>query len=235
MLATFLKGATAAAAGIRFVGGGAVASSTSTSTPTFDLTDLSGGISSAPSAGDIVIVCISFKSTTDRDIQCTTSGYTEIADLYANSVDDSQLGVYYKVLSTEETSVSFSIGLNAVSHFAVHVWREQNSTPLDTASVTAVNQFSGRPDAPSITTVTPGAVVIAVGAAAGASTRQLSNLTVPTGMTNFFQSTASDVASVGIASALVPTAGGYNPATFGGGNTNSSSSSCAVTLALRPA
>jgi hypothetical protein len=235
MLFHKLLGATAAGpAGIQFVGGRAAVSSTSTATPTFDLTGLSGGIASAPSAGDIVIACISLKSGTDRDIQCTTSGFIELADLYANGTNDSQLGVFYKVLSTAETTVSFSFVLSTTSYFAVHVWRGQNATPLDATRTTTTNTTSGRPNAPAITTVTPGAVVIAVGAAAGASATPLSNLTAPTDMVNFFQSTEADTASVGIASALRPTAGAFDPPTFGGGSTNTANSSCAVTLALRP-
>lgn len=237
MLATFLKGATAAAPGLplEFVGGTAVSSSTSTATPSFSLTSLTGGLASAPSIGDIVIACIAFKDTADRNIQCTTSGYTEVADLFANSSNDSHLGVYRKVLTEADTSVAFQLEVARTSRFAVHVWRNINPTPLDATTTVVASNSSGVPNAPSITTVTDNAIVIAVGAAAGASGSTLSNLTVPSGMENFFQVTASTNSCIGIASIARPSAGAYNPPAFGGGNNQSINSFCAVTLALRPA
>ena len=236
MLATFLKGATAAPGlPLEFVGGTAVSSSTSTATPSFSLTSLTGGLASAPSVGDIVIACIAFKDTADRNIQCTTSGYTEVADLFANSSNDSHLGVYRKVLTEADTSVAFQLEVARTSRFAVHVWRNINPTPLDATRTVVASNSSGVPNAPSITTVTDNAIVIAVGAAAGSSgSAQLSNLTVPSGMENFFQVNASTDSCIGIASIARPSAGAYDPPAFGGGAGATSNSFCAVTLALRP-
>jgi hypothetical protein len=236
MLTRKLALGSSAAGGIRFVGGATALNSGQT--PTFNLTSLSGGLSTAPVTGDIVIACIAFNFPQDRNIQCTTSGYTEIADLYADSSNDSQLGVYFKVLTSDETSVAFDIGTTfAASSFAVHVWRGVDSTtPLDATTTTATGTSSGRPDAPAITTVTSNAVVIAVGANAGSTFSQaLSSLTVPSGMENFYQSTVSSNRGIGIASTYRPTAGAYDPPAFGGGSSSSSNSFCAATLALRPA
>jgi hypothetical protein len=234
MLARFIMGATSRESSLRFVGG-ASTSSSATQTPSFSLAGLSGGLASSPSSGDIVIACVSFKDATNRNIQCTTSGYTEVADLFANTnANVSQLGVYYKVLSAADTSVAFDIGVSVASYFAVQVWRGINSTPLD-ATTTTTTGGTARPNAPSITTVTSGAVVIAVGAGAGDSVQSLGNLTVPSGMGNFFQTTASTDASIGIASILRTATGAYDPPTFGGGNAISGvNNSCAATLALRP-
>jgi hypothetical protein len=237
MLGTFLKGATYAE-NLLFVGGDAL-SSAATQTPTFSLTGLTGGIESSPASGDIVIACVAFKNGTDRNIQCTTSGYTEVADLFAGSTNSCQLGVYYKVLSSAETSVSFNLGVSPSegSRFAVHVWRNLNSTPLDATTTTATNSNTGVPDAPSITTVTSNAIVIAVGAAAGGTAglnSDLANLTVPSGMGNFFQSNSAEDSCIGIASIRRTTTGSYNPPAFGGGNSSTRNSFCAATLALRP-
>lgn len=204
-------------------------------TPTYSLTSLSGGVASAPQAGDIVIACVAFNNSIDRNIQCSTSGYTEVADLYASSGNDCHLGVYYKVLTTAETSVAFNLGVAENAFFVAHVWRNQNSTPLDVTSTTATSINSGVPNAPAITTATDKAVVIAIGACAGSSTSTLSSLTVPSGMTNFRTAGQTSFARIGIASSVVATSGSFDPPSFGGGNSSSVNSFCAVTMALRPA
>jgi hypothetical protein len=235
MLASFLKGATAVAAGLQFVGGVGL-SSTATQTPSFSLTSLTGGLASAPAAGDIVVVSVSFQDATDRNIQCTTTGYTEVADLFqaqTNSFNAPiQLGAYYKVLSTAETSVAFNLGVSAASTFVCQVWRRINATPLDATTTTAVG-VGALPDAPAITTVTNGAVVIAIGSSGVIA--QVAP-TAPTGMGNLF-SAAVGGNQIAIASEVRPAAGTYDPATFGGFNGGGPSSwnFCAATIALRPA
>lgn len=235
MLWTRLAAATAGGLGLQFVGGNAF-SNASSSTPSCSLTGLTGGLASAPAAGDIVIACIAFKDSVNRDISCTTSGYTEIADLYSNDTNDSQLGIYYKVLTAAETSVQFDLGTPANSRFAVHVWRGQNATPLDATTTTATGDGgTGRPNSPSITTITSNAIVIAVGCMAGSSTNALASPVVPSGMENFFSVNSTTDSAIGIASALRSTAGAYDPPNFGGFSTSSSNAWCAATIALRPA
>jgi hypothetical protein len=234
MLSRALMGASGVSP-LQFVGGAALSSSSATSTPTFGLTGLSGGIASSPSIGDIVIACVAFKDGTNRNIQCTTSGYTEVADLFISDSNSCQLGVYYKVLSAADTDVSFNIAVAVNSRFAVHVWRNPNIIPLDATTTTAQVADTGIPDAPSITTVTANAIVIAVGAAAGEATvAPLSDLTVPSGMENFFQVNASTNSCIGIASILRASSGAYDPPAFGGGGSSIRNSYCAATLALRP-
>jgi hypothetical protein len=236
MLTSRLKGASSAPApaGLVFVGGFADINS-STQTPSNTLTSLTGGIASAPASGDIVIACISMRNGTDRNIQCTTSGYTELADIFSPDVASCQLGVYFKVLSTAETSVAFDLGVNDLSQFCCHVWRNvNNSTPIDATTTTAELPNTGVPDAPSITTVTNNAVVIAVGSGNSSDNNPADPYTVPSGMENFFQ--ALDVPENGIAIASIyrPTAGAYNPPAFGGGIVFSNFAAAAATIALRP-
>jgi hypothetical protein len=226
MLATILKGATSPA-GLQFVGGAGL-SSTATQTPSFSLTSLTGGLASSPAAGDIVVVSVAMNDGTDRNIQCTTTGYTEVADLFQQLTSGQnspiQLAAYYKVLSTAETSVAFNLGVSISSTFVCQVWRRINATPLDATTTTAVlgGVGAGTPDAPSITTVTNNAVVIAVGAGS------VTGISAPSGMTDFFSSGAHAISSV-----LRPTAGAYDPPAFGG-TPPSNSTWCAATLALRP-
>jgi hypothetical protein len=235
MLAKFLKGATASANNLRFVGGVAIANA-SNPTPSYSLTSLTGGLASAPAIGDIVIACITIKDSTNRDLQCTTSGYTEIIDLHTSGFsNNSQLAIYYKVLTAADTSVAFDLGVSTASRFACHVWRGINATPLDTTAESSIGN-SGPPNAPPITTVSSNAVVIAVGAqAAGGVPDNIVQPTTPSGMGNFFQSFSSTTFGIAIASILLPSAGTYDPPAFGGFSTSSSNGICVATIALRSA
>ena len=53
--------------GLEFVGGKAETIS-ATRTPSFSLTNLTGGLASAPAAGDTVIACVAFINSTDRNL-----------------------------------------------------------------------------------------------------------------------------------------------------------------------
>jgi hypothetical protein len=213
----------------------------STNPTSISLTSLSGGIASSASAGDIVFAVRAFKNATNRTFTCDTSGYTQLADLYANSTNDAQLGVFYKVLTTGETSVQISnSGSVSDGAIGVFVFRGENITnPLDVTSTTATFTSTGRPDCPSITPVTNNSLILAIGSGAGASGNPLSDLTAPSGMSNFYQvrtGAGTDNQTVlGMATFIQTIAGAYNPATFGGGSTSTSNSACAVTIALRKA
>ena len=222
-----------------FVGGvaGGATSNATTGDISFSLTGLTGGTDSAPAAGDLVIICVAFKDPSNRNISSVSAGYTELTDLYANSSNDTNFAAYYKVLSTAETSISINVGVtgfNVAARLVMHAWRKINATsPLDTTPTTATGTPTGGPDAPAITTVTGEAVVVAVGATAFSSTYPSTALTAPSGMENFFTA-ASSAVTIGIASALVPSAGVYNPPAFGGGSSFSQNSYAAITIALRP-
>jgi hypothetical protein len=241
MLWQKLMGASAAATGLQFVGAITnFVSDSGTVTISCDLTSLTGGVSTSANAGDIVIGCIAVTTGTNRDLTCTTSGYTEIADLYADDQDDAQLGVFYKVLSSAETSVEFSLNttvFNSRPRFAcAYVWRGMDTTTVFDATATTASVINtGRPDAPAITTVTDGAVVVAIGFGAAGNFSSTTALTAPSGMENFFSTFSTTNGTFGIASAIVETAGTYEPATFGGGTTDADASYVAATLALRPA
>lgn len=232
MLAAKLLSVPFVGAQLEFVGGRAEAKSSASATPSYSLTSLTGGLASAPSIGDIVIACVTLANTTDLNITC--SGYTEVADLYANgSTGDSQLGVFYKVLTAADTTVQFGLSVSDTSCGAIHVWRNQNATPLDATTTTTTNTSNSTPNSPSITTVTNNAIVLSIGSAQ--NTNSWSVLTTPSGMENgFFVRSSSGSFGIGIASVLRTTAGAYDPASFGGGG-GFGGSYCAATMALRPA
>lgn len=209
-------GAGAASTGLTFVGGAAFANSAS-QTPSCSLTGLTGGIASSPSAGDLVIACIGFNNLTNRDITCSTSGYTENVDL-ANigAATGAQMGVYIKTLSAADTSVAFNLGVSVASYFAVHVWRNVNATQPDVTTTTSTASTSGPIDSPAISGLSANSVVLSIGLATAATT--FTAMTVPSGMENFFQASITGGAGEGIAIAsAVAGSSSYNPAAFGGG------------------
>jgi hypothetical protein len=159
---------------LQYVGGKTASIVGSTATVTnVSLTDLTGGLASSPAEGDFVLVAYATHSTADRSIGVTTSGYAEIAELYANDSRDVNLSVSWKIMGpTPDSAVDISAtGATAdPGAVAIHVWRGVDAaTSLDVTSTTSTGLDSWVPNPPSITPVTSGAVVIAVGAGAGGS------------------------------------------------------------------
>lgn len=220
-----------------FVGGKVAVFAGTTSTTNIVLTDLTGGLASAPAAGDIVIVAYAVGAAADRTIGVTTADYTEEQELYANGTSyDSNLSVSWKKMGgTPDTSVTVSgTGSNFnAGAVAIHVWRGQDAvTPFDVAETTATGTGTGRPNPAAITPTTSGAVVIVAGAAAAVTGAAFT----ASELSNFFTDTSPDNedAMVGLGS-YAWTSGAFDPAAWTGGTTNAGDSWTAVTLALRPA
>jgi hypothetical protein len=224
-----------APAALTFVGGAAIAFE-SNNTQSLDLTNLTGGIDNRPIIGDLIFVMIAWKGSTDANVPAPI-GFTEIADLFASGGQDTNLGLYYLRATKDIRDIDWSENLvpNATRVSGViHVWRHSDpTTPLDVTRTTATGT-NGPPNAPSITTVTAGAVVLAFGATADFGT--ISDVTAPTGMDNFFGVTnrnqSDNLSTAGVASIARPTAGAYDPPTFTGGVGNPSWA--AVSVAIRP-
>ena len=105
MLGTFLKGATAAV-GLEFVGSNAFAQTTTT----YSITGLTGGIDTAPRAGDLVVACVGV-GTGNAPTLTNTQGYTKAAQERDTGASNGIVtGVFYKVLDTEETSITIFDG-----------------------------------------------------------------------------------------------------------------------------
>lgn len=188
--------------------------------------------------GDIVIVVTGFASTTDQDPGVSTAGYTEMADLYSNgTTQDANFSVNYKIMgASPDLSVtcngSFSTTFGSVC--IAYVWRGENqTTPFDVASTTATGTGANAPDCPSITPVTPGAVVICTGLTATPATD--ATVTAPAGYTNQVDIGVDPgtAAIVGIASKDW-NSGAEDPAVWTTWTVGSAGSYAALTLALRP-
>lgn len=228
------------ASSIQYVGGKTWTTTGTSGTTSVSLTDLTGGLASAPAAGDFVIVAYNVGGNLDpdRDVQVTT-GYTEVADIFGNSFMQANLGVFYKFMpGTPDTTVTMgqTFGSGIYGGAAViQVWRGVNvTTPMDVTATTAVATGTSNPNPPSITPGTSGAIIIAAGG--GALNQSGSWSHTSSDLSNFrtdYVNTVADV-SIGMGS-YAWTSGAFDPAEWAGGEVTGNNAWAAVTMALRPA
>jgi hypothetical protein len=201
---------------------------------------LTGGIASSPAQNDIVVVITGFVGVADGNPGVVTSGYAELADLYANDTRDANLSVAWKLMGASpdtQVEVNGSGSADYGSGTVVHVWRGVNtSTPFDETAVTATAINSATADAPAIVPVTSKAAVLSCALATGGTSQ--TTLTAPSGMGNLVaykgDGTLADV-TVAVASyTWTLGTGTYNPGAFGGAVSTTSDSWATVTLVLRP-
>jgi hypothetical protein len=219
---------------VSYVGGKTFDRAGSTSTTNLSLTDLTGGTSSAPAAGDIVFIAVATGSTTLRSQ--AVSGYTQIASLRADDSVDTNLWVGYKVMgSTPDTEVTIpSTGsVDDAQTVAIQVWKNVHPDIFDVTSTTAISGNSVLANPPAITTLTKNSVLLVIGAGGhqrGISTYNASYLS------NFLTIGADSTydSTIGFGSIDRPIAGTYDPAAFTfGGSDSTAFSWAAVTIALR--
>lgn len=220
--------------GFLFVGG-KTAYANASGGPAISLRGLTGGIADEPAAGDIVIVATGYPSTADGDAGVTTIGYTELAEFYTTDTRDCNFAGAYKIMGgTPDTE--FSVVQGSRGHVTcVHVWRGIHPiTPMDVTRTTASGFNGGLPDAPPITPVTAGAIVIAMGM--GSTPGPLESYSTPGGMTNGFSVGNQSSTFHGICGiASYPwDSGAYDPPAWTGGSSDGSDSWGAITIALRP-
>jgi hypothetical protein len=230
-----------------YVGGKTVGRLGGTATLSIPLTDLSGGIGSAPAVGDVVVVAYAIGSNTQvpsGEFGIETFNYTRLAVLFRSDTNDINLDVSYKVMgdgffgpgtTDADTAVIVSGTDNSAyaGAIAIHVWRGVDPlTPMDVTATTATLGNSRIPNPPAITTATANAVVLAIGAAGHTG----GSLAFTSSLDNFISRGANDTydATVGIGSITTTTPGTVDPAAFSIA-TSTTDAAAAVTLALRPA
>src|SRR3990167_2261703 len=223
---------------LQYVGGTSYTENTD-DTPNVSLTGLTGGLSSSPAAGDIVVVAMSATGSGDKALAFVTTGYTVIAELNSADTEDTNLLVGYKVMGgTPDTAVDLSHDAGGGSATAVHVWRNINATPLDVTSTTATGIDTGRPDPPSITPTTSGAVVIVVGGSDTTGDDTASPLAQSGSELSNFIAASKNISTTRTAHVAMGsyawTSGAFDPAAFVGADTSVTSSWAAVSVALRP-
>lgn len=143
---------------------------------------------------DIVIVSYTIGDNDNVDMDMTVAtgeGWTEIADVFSNDSNDSNLGVYYKVMgTTPDTSIALD-GLGGTDTDTVAIamaFRGIDITnPIDVTTQTATGINTADADPPSIDhNDTDGIAVVAIGAS-GHDHAESANYTGPTGYTTNFQ------------------------------------------------
>lgn len=222
----------------------AVLSNSTNASYNVSLTGLTGGVDTQPRTGDLVIVGTGFTGVANGTPGVTTpNDYTEVGFTgggWADDTRDANLWVGWKKQGTSpDTSLTVTAGGSASYGNAtvVHVWRGVDwLSPMDVtvpAGSTTINV--SRPDPPSITPVTAGAVVVTVGGGTGATAQTA--MTAPSNYTNV--RTAIGDGSTGDFEAVIAswnrwTSGAHDAAAWTGGTTSTSDSACAVSLALRP-
>ncbi len=227
----------ASAVEIVYVGGITHTRSGTLASVNFSLTSLTGGIASAPAAGDLVIAYISIAgASVSSNLDAT--GYTQLAAITQADTVDSGLTVYYKFMgATPDTVLTLATGTgdaNDSGALAIQVFRNVDPNKIS-AAVTAGATNSAIANPPAITPTIDNSVIIAGGAAGhtnGAQTFSSSDLT------NFITVGSNDGydATVGMGYKVWNTGDGtFDPAAFAfSGTTSASYSWNAVTFSIGP-
>jgi len=222
---------------ITYVGGRTQSVTNSTATITVSLTGLTGGLATAPIQNDFVVVTRSWANNLDASMTTSSTGWTEVTELYANDDNDTNLAVYYKVMgTTPDTSIVFNAHATTAesSAIVVQVFRGvDTTTPLDVTSTTFTVANSGLPDPASITPTTTNSIILV----AGGSAHTDGTDTFTAGyLTNFLTVGANGTNDATAGMGYVSwTSGAYNPAAFTASYANAQTrySAAAVTMALR--
>lgn len=224
----------AASASIEYVGGYTVGFTGSSSDRTITFGgNLTGGLASSASAGDLVIIYFGTASLSNTDLVVT--GYTELTELFSGSTYDTNLVVAYKEMGeVPDTTILLTGGTRSANDAGVvviHVFRNVDPTTILTTTAPATTSVICNP--PAVTPTVAGSYIVAGGAGAhsrGTITYSSSDLTA------FLSSGADDTHDSTVGAGYKEwTSGEFDPAAFTFGSTNSSGfSSAAVTLVLQP-
>jgi hypothetical protein len=191
---------------------------------------------------DLVIIAygIGDNDNVDFNMAMVSSGWTEIADLFANDTQDVSLGVYWKFMgATPDTSavVDGQGGVDAATAAVALAFRGvDTTTPFDVASTTATGIDTGNADPPSIDHLNPSGLWTVIAAATG-NTLNASTYTFPTGYTtNARQATGQDTSNVtvGMGYRSSGVSDPENPGVLTHSQTSTNNAWAAVTMALRP-
>ena len=142
-----------------FVGGKSVGIPGRTSGLTISLTDLTGGLDTQPSAGDVVIVAYVVSTTGQKQIGTTTAGYRRLAMARGDDTCDTNMEIEWKVMGVSpDTSVDVTqtFGSAEGGAVAIHVWRGVSPIQPFEVGAAALGNNTGRPDPSSTTPSTSG-------------------------------------------------------------------------------
>jgi len=194
--------------------------------------------------GDLVIVSggIGDNDNVNFTMAMITTGYTSVADLFANDTQDCSLGVFWKFMGvTPDTTAVFDGqgGTDAACSAVAMVFRGVDlTTPMDVAPTTATGINTMHPNPPSIDHLNPSGVYSVIAGASGHTLGSTGTYTFPTGYTtNALQRGANDTSDVTVGMGYrTDPADPEDPGVMTHSGTSSTSFSwAAVTMALRPA
>lgn len=193
---------------------------------------------------DLVVVAytIGDNDGVNFDMAMVTTGYTEVADLFANDTQDISLGVYWKVMGGTPDTTAAVDGLGgtdaAVAAVCMVFRGVDTTTPMDVTPTTATGINTMHPDPPSVDHSNPAGVWTVIAGASGHTLLGAGTYTFPTGyITDAIDRGQDDTSdcTVGMGYRTSP-ADPENPGAMTHSGTDSVAFAwCAATLALRPA
>lgn len=229
-----------AGGGIQYVGGtsGAFTYTTAEASTTISLTSLTGGIASAPSLGDLIVVTAGAAGGTSNDL--VFSSGKALGRTYANDSEDTVFAFFvkYALVAEDLTAVRFKTAATSATRnitVIVHVYRGATGyfvPSTDVASIGTTN--TAIPNPPSITPTVAGSI-IHVGAS-NAHNNGIQTFTASY-LSNFITSGGTDLTDDSTAGAgyVTWTSGAYDPAawTWSGSDSNTFSNASA-SLVIAP-
>jgi hypothetical protein len=196
---------------------------------------------------DVVVCVYAASGTSDLAMSGTWSGGggTELHEMYQNSTDDTNLGLYYKVMGGTPDTSFVGVGPTGTANATIgtaFAFRGVDATVLDVAFVAGSHAASGvdttLPNAPAITPVTAGAWILVCGAGAGAASAAYNLPGDLSATTNHFRSAnviETNDCTLGVGLKTDWVSGAFNPAAWTGGSTVVGDSWAAMIIALKPA
>lgn len=173
------------------------------------------------------------------DEAMTTTGYTELFDLYNANTDEVNFAAFRKVMGvTPDTTAVIADsggGSNAAHMAACTVWRgADTTTPEDATPTTRTNVDNTEPSPPDIVTVTADTVIVSMAAQGGSLDI---TFTAPTGYSNQIDGSADDTINVsgGVATIAFVGPGTHSPDDWTGFTPGAGDAGYAATIAIRPA
>lgn len=217
---------------ITYVGGKTANTAGTTSSFDVSLTDLSGGIDTQPSTGDLVLIGYAVGTTGGSNYDEQMTGYTRHQDLFeSESTFNANLAVYYKFMGgTPDTTATFppTGTLARAGAITIQVFRGVLSSVFDVTTTTNTADNFGRPTPPPITPSSEDSVIVCIGSASHNNTFTNGQLS------NFLTDAGSDTYNATIGSGIYEwTSGTFTPSQFGGGSTSDLYAWCAVTMVLK--
>jgi hypothetical protein len=231
---------------ISFVGSMAPVGANNGGNVTLTFTGASGLLNAAGAQatlqqGDVVVCAYASSGTADLAMSTSSSGWTELTEIYANGTIDTNLAVYYKVMGASPDTSFVAVGPTGASNGTIAVamaFRGCDGTPIDAGSLnTTDGTATSVPNPASTTPLTAGAWPVIVGAGVAGAGAAFTNPGDLSTTTNHFRSAnhpeTNDVA-IGIGIKTDWASGAFDPGAWGGGNVNASNSWAAISFAIKP-